>query len=122
MLANEFNCRLRNMWTIQTRLTVNIRCVLCRTNQRPIHAHGYRNIANTCQGTDFESITCDLLERLIACYCGDGEQINLRMTGGQKYGDGIVVSRVAIEDNFMFQSDVSPPNHLTPKTYNTMSR
>src|SRR2546425_3486409 len=99
MLANEFNSQLRYMWTIQTRLTVNIRCVLCRTHEWTIHSHGYRNIANTCQGTDFESVACGLLKRLIARNRGDGEQFNLRMTSGQQYSDCIVVTRVAVEDD-----------------------
>ena len=108
MLANEFNRWLRYIWTIQTRLTVNICCVLRRTHEWTTHTHGYRNIPNTCQGTDFESVACGLLKRLIACYCGDGEQVNLRMTSGQKYGDGVVVTRITVQDNFVFQSDVSP--------------
>src|SRR6266700_6455874 len=102
MLANEFNSRHRYMWTIQARLTVNIRCVLCRTHEWTTHTHGYRNIANTCQGTDFESVACGLLKRLIARNRGDGEQVNFKVMGGQQYGDGIVVAGVAVEDDFVF--------------------
>ena len=38
---------------------------------------------------------------LIACNGCYGEEINSRMMGGQQYGDGVVMARVAIEDDFV---------------------
>src|SRR5437763_16855691 len=56
MLASKFDSWLWYLWAIQARLTVNIRSMLYGSHQWTIESHGYRNITNACQGTDFESI------------------------------------------------------------------
>src|SRR5260370_5638991 len=102
-MAYDFNSRLRYMGTIHSRFAVNVRSMLCRAYQWPIHAHGYRNIAYLSQRTDFESIAGGLLKRLIACNRSDGEQFNFRMMSGKQYGDSIIVAGITIEDDFVFQ-------------------
>src|SRR5436309_8985674 len=81
---------------------MNISCMPCRAHQRAIHTSGNRHITDICQRTDFQSIKGSLIKRLVTCNSSDSQQVNVRMVGCEQNGNGIIMARVTVKNNFVF--------------------
>ncbi len=104
MPGSGFDGRFGDMRAIHARFAVDVRRVLCRAYERPVHAPGYGNIVDISQRADFEGVARGLFERLIAGHGGNSEQVYFRMMGSQQDGDCIVVTGVAVKDDFVFHA------------------
>src|SRR5579883_882266 len=96
----RLNIRFGNIWPVKARFAVNFGRETWRPHKRTLHAPGYRYIPNIRQRTDLQRIARRLLHRLIARYSGDGLQRNIGMVGSQEYSNCIIMSRVAVNDDF----------------------
>ena len=101
MAGVKLDIGVGNLRAVHTRFSMNIGRVFRWTHKRAIHAHGDWDMADICQRTDFQRVTRRLLYRLIASHGRYGQQVNLWMACCQQDGDGVVMSRVAIEDDFV---------------------
>src|SRR5947209_10791552 len=81
---------------------MDISCVPCRAHQRALHAPGNRHVADICQRTHFQGVMGSLIKRLIARNGSDSQQVNVRMVGCEKDGDGIIVAGVTVKYDLVF--------------------
>src|SRR2546421_2545522 len=104
MLWDNFNIGFWNVRPVHSGLTVNIRCIPGGLNQWSAHPPGNWDITDMCQRTNLQCVVSGFLKRLIARDSGNGKQVNLRTMCGQQNSYGVIMPRVAVENNFVFHS------------------
>src|ERR1700694_3403877 len=92
------------MRAVHTRFSMNIGRVFRRAHKRAIHAHSDWDMADIRQRTDFQRVARRLLYRLVASHGRYSQQVDLWMVGCQQDGNSVVVSWVAVEDDFVLHA------------------
>ena len=101
MLAFDGASQLIELRAVESGITVNAFFYRARLdNHWHAHAFVYRNV-NIKVLHHIQCITGDFFQGLIATDGGDSEQFDFRMLGCHHDGDGVVVTRVAVEDDFL---------------------
>ena len=104
VLWNEFDIWFGNIRAIHARFAMNVGSMFCRAHKWAIHAPCNWDITDVCERADFQGILRCFLDCLIARNGGNGKQVYVRVMSSEKYGNSIVVTWVAVEDDFVFHN------------------
>ena len=91
----------RQFNAVKTGFAVNGSCHFLLAHQRTVTSGMHRHVGGMRLFQHCTGVVGHLVKALIATYRGDAQQIDIRIAHGKQDGDGVIMSRIAIKDDFL---------------------
>ena len=91
----------RQFNAVKTGFAVNGSCHFLLAHQRTVTSGMHRHVGGMRLFQHCTGVVGHLVKALIATYRGDAQQIDIGIAHGKQDGDGVIMSRIAIKDDFL---------------------